>query len=178
MACPHVSGVVALGLSYAAKLRKHFTAEEIKTLLHDSATPIDSYITGTKLYKKYVIDLGESSPLQSLPMNSIKGKMGHGQVNAYAFLKAIEGAGVEMTFPNIFIAVGEQKIVDPSMYIGSNDSTPAIADPSIATVEMRKDGKLVFTGLKEGQTSASITGGRTDNFVITVRNGAAGNGWL
>ena len=28
MACPHVSGVIALGLSYAAQLRRHFTAEE------------------------------------------------------------------------------------------------------------------------------------------------------
>lgn len=34
-------------------------------------------------------------------------------------------------------------------------------------------------GLKEGQTSASISGGKDSyKFIITVRKGAAGNGWL
>ena len=177
MACPHVSGVVALGLSYAAKLKKHFTVEEIKALLYDSATPIDEYINGTKLYKKYVIDLGESSPMQSLPMNSIRGKMGHGQVNAYAFLKAIEGAGVEMSFPNIFIAEGAQKVVNPAMYMDGTSFSVSIEDESVATAVV-KDGKIIFTGVKEGQTVATVKGGRTDSFVITVRKGAEGNGWL
>ena len=177
MACPHVSGVVALGLSYAAKLKKHFTVEEIKALLYDSATPIDEYINGTKLYKKYVIDLGESSPMQSLPMNSIRGKMGHGQVNAYAFLKAIEGAGVEMSFPNIFIAEGAQKVVNPAMYMDGTSFSVSIEDESVATAVV-KDGKIIFTGVKEGQTTASVIGSRTDSFVITVRKGAEGNGWL
>lgn len=177
MACPHVSGVVALGLSYAAKLKKHFTVEEIKSLLYDSATPIDEYITGTKLYKKYVIDLGESSPMQSLPLNSIRGKMGHGQVNAYAFLKAIEGAGAKMTFPNVFVAAEEQKVVDPSMYMDGTSFSVNVEDESVATAVV-KDGKIIVTGVKEGQTAATVTGSRTDSFVITVRKGAEGNGWL
>ena len=177
MACPHVSGVVALGLSYAAKLKKHLTVEEIKALLYESATPIDDYIKGTKLYKKYVIDLGESSPMQSLPLNSIRGKMGHGQVNAYAFLKAIEGAGVEMTFPNIFVAVEEQKVVDPSMYMDGTSFSVKVEDESVATAVV-KDGKIIVTGFKEGQTAATVTGSRADSFVITVRKGAEGNGWL
>ena len=177
MACPHVSGVVALGLSYAAKLKKHFTVEEIKSLLYDSATPIDEYIKGTKLYKKYVIDLGESSPMQSLPLNSIRGKMGHGQVNAYAFLKAIEGAGAKMTFPNVFVAAEEQKVVDPSMYMDGTSFSVNVEDESVATAVV-KDGKIIVTGVKEGQTAATVTGNRTDSFVITVRKGAEGNGWL
>ena len=178
MACPHVSGVVALGLSYAAQLKKHFTAEQIKTLLYDSVTKIDDHMSGTKLYKKYVIDLGESSPLQSFSMNAFKGKMGHGQVNAYAFLKAIEGSGVEMTFPNLFVAVGEQKTVNASMYMDGTSFEVQVADASVASVEV-KGVNVVVKGLKEGQTAVSIKGGsRTDNFVITVRNGAEGNGWL
>ena len=46
MACPHVSGVAALGLSYAAKLRRHFTADEFKALLYETTTPIDDYMSG------------------------------------------------------------------------------------------------------------------------------------
>ena len=177
MACPHVSGVVALGLSYAAQQRKHFTADEFKELLYASVTPIDQYMSGTKLYSKYVIDLEESSPLQSFQMDAFKKQMGAGQVNAYNLLKAIDGAGIPMTFPNVFVGVGEAKAIDPSMYMEGSEFKVTVSDSTVATVEM-KGGKLVVTGLKEGQTTASITGSRTDNFVITVRNGAAGNGWL
>jgi hypothetical protein len=37
---------------------------------------------------------------------------------------------------------------------------------------------VVVKGLKAGQTTATITGSRTDKFVITVRENANGNGWL
>ena len=177
MACPHVSGVAALGLSYAAKLRKHFKAEEFIAMLYDSATPIDQYMTGTKQYKKYVIDLLESSPMMSLEMNAFRGKMGYGQVNAYGLLKAIEGSGVDMTFPNLYVAVGGQATAVPSMYMDGNSFTVTVNDSSVATAEI-VDGKMIVKGLKAGQTEASVTGSRTDKFVITVREGANGNGWL
>ena len=177
MACPHVSGVVALGLSYASRLRRHFTTEEFKKLLYESATPVDAYMTGVKQYKKYVIDLFESAPMMSIDKGAFKGKMGHGQVNAYALLKAIEGAGVEMTFPNIFLDVDSVRTVDPSVYMDGTTYSVTVKDPSVASVEMM-DGRLVVKGLKEGQTEAYITGSRTDTFVITVRKTAAGNGWL
>ena len=177
MACPHVSGVAALGLSYAAKLRRHFKAEEFKNLLYETATPIDAYMTGTKQYKKYVIDLFESSPMMSINMGDFKGGMGAGQVNAYALLKAIEGAGVDMTFPNLFVHVGGQTVALPSMYMDGGSFTVTVSDTSVATAEI-KDGKMIVKGLKAGQTEASVTGSRTDKFVITVRESANGNGWL
>ena len=177
MACPHVSGVAALGLSYAAKLRKHFKAEELIAMLYDSATPIDQYMTGTKQYKKYVIDLFESAPMMSLDMNAFRGKMGSGQVNAYGLLKAIEGSGVDMTFPNLYVAVGGQTTAVPSMYMDGNSFTVTVNDSSVATAQI-VDGKMIVKGLKAGQTEASVTGSRTDKFVITVREGANGNGWL
>ena len=177
MACPHVSGVAALGLSYAAKLRKHFKAEEIIAMLYDSATPIDQYMTGTKQYKKYVIDLFESAPMMSLDMNAFRSKMGYGQVNAYGLLKAIEGSGVDMTFPNLYVAVGGQTTAVPSMYMDGSSFTVTVNDSSVATAQI-VDGKMIVKGLKAGQTEASVTGSRTDKFVITVREGANGNGWL
>ena len=177
MACPHVSGVAALGLSYAAQLRRHFTAEEFKNLLYETVTPIDSYMTGIKQYKRYVADLVESSPMMSLDMNSFKGGMGYGQVNADKLLKAIEGSGVEMVFPNLYVSVGGQTTVLPSMYMDGSEFTVNVTDPTVATAEI-KDGKMIVTGLKAGQTQASVTGARTDSFVITVRESANGNGWL
>jgi hypothetical protein len=180
MACPHVSGVVALGLSYAAQLRKHFTTEEFKELLYSSVLPIDDYMSGTKVYSKYVIDLEESSPLQSFEMAAFRKQMGHGQVHAYNFLKAIEGAGVPMTFPNVFVAVGETKVIDPTIYMDGTEFSVSVDENklSIASAEV-KDGKIVVKGLAEGQASALVTGGgETQMFTITVRNNAAGNGWL
>ena len=177
MACPHVSGVAALGLSYAAKLRRHFTADEFKALLYETATPIDRYMTGIKQYKKYVADLEGSSPMMSFDMAAFKGGMGHGQVNAYALLKAVEGSGVEMTFPNLYVAAGGQMTVDPSMYMDGTSFSVTVADQSVATASV-EGGKIIVKGLKTGQTEASVTGSRTDRFVITVRETANGNGWL
>ena len=178
MACPHVSGVAALGLSYAAQLRRHFTAEEFIAMLYETATPIDQYMTGIKQYKRYVADLLDSAPMHSLNMGDFKGGMGAGQVNAYGLLKAIEGAGVEMTFPNLYVAVGGQTVVLPSMYMEGTSFTVKVDDPTVASAQMVGD-KMLVLGMKTGQTKASVTSGsRTDNFVITVRESANGNGWL
>jgi hypothetical protein len=177
MACPHVSGVAALGLSYAAKLRKHFTADEFKALLYETATPIDSYMTGIKQYKRYVADLEESAPMMQLNMNNFKGKMGYGQINAYELLKAVEGSGVDMTFPNVYVAEGETVTLYPERYMDGFFFSVTLADNSIASVAFDGD-KMIVTGLKAGQTTATITGVSTDSFVITVREKANGNGWL
>ena len=177
MACPHVSGVAALGLSYAAKLRKHFKAEEFKAMLYETASPIDDYMTGKKLYRKFVLDLEGSSPMMSINMNDFRGGMGYGQINAYALLKAVEGSGVEMTFPNLYVAVGGQTTAVPSMYMDGSSFSVTVSDTSVATAEI-VDGKMIVKGLKAGQTEASVTGVRTDRFIITVRESASGNGWL
>ena len=178
MACPHVSGVAALGLSYAAKLRRHFTAEEFIALMYETATPIDQYMTGIKQYKRYVADLLDSAPMHSINMADFKGGMGAGQINAYGLLKAIKGSGVEMSFPNLYVAVGGQTTVAPSMYLDGVTFTVKVADPTVATAEI-VNGKMIVKGLKAGQTQATINGlNRTDKFVITVREAANGNGWL
>ena len=179
MACPHVSGVVALGISYAAQLRKHFTATEIKNLLIQSAVDIDSYFVGTKRYCRYVADVGPIQPMQ-INMADYRGGMG-GQVNAEAFLAAIEGAGVDMRFPNIYVATDREMAVAPARYFkGDNQTfTVNIADTEVASVT-KSGAMLVFKGLKSGSTAATITasGGSSQTFTITVRRGANDNGWL
>ena len=179
MACPHVSGVVALGISYAAQLRKHFTATEIKNLLVQSAVDIDSYFVGTKRYCRYVADVGPIQPMQ-INMADYRGGMG-GQVNAEAFLAAIEGAGVDMRFPNIYVATDCEMAVAPARYFkGDNQTfTVNIADTEVASVT-KSGAMLLFKGLKSGSTAATITasGGSSQTFTITVRRGANDNGWL
>ncbi len=183
MACPHVSGVAALGLSYAVKLRKHFTAAEFRKLLVESVTPIDDYQTGNKNYYHYVSDMGKNYP-KIIPLSQYVGKNG-GLVNADKLLAAIEGeeAGTAVTFPNIYLGIGEENAVkeDPARYFVNGESlfyTLKIDNTSVATGEI-KEGKAVFIGLKEGVTTASIeANGTVQKFNITVRKTANGNGWL
>lgn len=181
MACPHVSGVVALGISYAAQQRRHFKSSELQELLHSTATPIDQYFNSKKTYSRYVADIGPIQPMQ-INMADYRGKMGSGQVNASALLAAIANSGSAMRFPNLYIAEQGECAVAPSRYfIGGETMTYSveIADPNIASCNA--DGsRLIFKGLTSGATTASITAsnGTTHNFTITVRRSASSDGWL
>ena len=188
MACPHVSGVVALGLSYAAHKEIHVKAKDVIQLLYDSVyktadgkDPFNAYwnLTTPKVLYKYVSDLGENHK-KSLNLNDFIGKMGYGQVNAYNFLNAIAGenVGEPMSFPNVFVKVDGVKAYDPTLYMDGNAFTPSVDDSSVATAEY-KDGKIYIKGLKQGQTKARVSNGSlSQEFVITVREKAEENGWL
>lgn len=181
MACPHVSGVVALGISYAAQLRRHFKAAELQELLIKTAVPIDNYMKGIKEYRRYVADIGPQQPMQ-MKLSDYKGKMGSGQVNAAALLEAVAGAGEKMHFPNLYIGVAAQVAVAPALYFVGGEKLSfeiTIADGAVASCE-KQGAKFVFKGLKSGATKASVkaSNGETHEFVITVREGATDNGWL
>jgi hypothetical protein len=188
MACPHVSGVVALGLSYAAHKKIHVKAKDMIQLLYDSVyktadgkDPFNAYwdFENPKVFYKYVSGLGENHK-KSLNLNDFIGKMGYGQVNAYNFLNAIAGenVGEPMSFPNVFVKVDGVKTYDPTLYMDGSSFTPSVEDASVATAEY-KDGKIHIKGLKQGQTKARVSNGSlSQEFVITVREKAEENGWL
>lgn len=181
MACPHVSGVAALGISYAAELRRHLTEKELRELLISTTTPIDEYQSGAKTYSRYVADIGPIQPMQ-INLNAYRGKMGSGQVNADALLAAIEGAGRELSFPNIYVDCGGAVAVVPSRYFVDGEQLTyavTIDNKSVATV-VTEGAKLRFEGVSEGVTTARIaaSNGKSFQFTITVRRGANSNGWL
>lgn len=81
MACPHVSGVVALALSYAKKLGKTFTYDEFLGMIYSSVNNIDYYIeTCTKLNNGVQMDL---TPFWH--------NMGTGAIDTWRLLMQIEG---------------------------------------------------------------------------------------
>jgi hypothetical protein len=91
MACPHVSGVVALGLSYALKINKTFDYEDFVATLYASVNDLDYYIeTCTKKANGVTMDL---TPFWR--------QMGTGAIDTWKFLMNLEGT------PNLVAKIGE-----------------------------------------------------------------------
>ena len=108
MACPHVSGVIALGMSYALKLGKKFSKEDFISRLLTSANNIDALLTKNTM--KLMV---EGNQYVSVDVFAKKGKMGVGAVDAWKFLMALEGTPTYLTSPgetlkiNIAECIGE-----------------------------------------------------------------------
>jgi subtilisin family serine protease len=95
MACPHVSGVVALGLSYGLKLGKTYDYDDFMGIFYSSVNDIDYYIeTCTKMANGVNFDL--------LPFWK---QMGTGAIDTWKFLMNLEGT------PNIVAKIGEESKV-------------------------------------------------------------------
>ena len=84
MACPHVSGVVALALSYAHQQHKSFSRDSFKQLILASTRDIDQRIgkTGSKSYAYSHADL-EMAPYYH--------QMGTGAIDTWSLMMHIEG---------------------------------------------------------------------------------------
>ena len=128
MACPHVSGVAALGLSYALQLGKTFTQNEFTTLLLTSVNDINQYCTGTK---QYFTDKGS---LATLDLSQYKKGMGTGYIDAYQVLMNVRGITC------IPIPVGSQYTLNLQPYLGSGNLDLKITEISISAEDMNRLG--------------------------------------
>lgn len=183
MACPHVSGVAALGLSYAAKLHKHFNSREYKDLLLRSVRDIDTHLTGNKLYNYNWSSIKDVCPTLIDLEKYYKGQMGSGIVDAGLLLDNIESEGTKITLPNIYLAPGgKKKVLNVALSFDGGETsrfTVTIDDKTIA--EAHVEGTLVtFTGKAVGSTRFTVTtdSGESQHAYITVRDSANGNGWF
>lgn len=183
MACPHVSGVAALGLSYAAKLHKHYRAEDFQKLLLNSVRPFtDEMLSGEKSYWYGWASYQDAAPHMALNLSNYRGKIG-GLIDAGLVLSNIEGNNYNaqpMRVPNVYLGLEATKIIDLSKIYESNVTATDfnVTDNSVAAVSLQNN-KLTIKGTKVGMTKASVTSsdGKTQEFVITVRK-TTGNGWM
>lgn len=176
MATPHVSAVLALGISYAAQQHRHLTADEYKELLLSTAVPVEQCLNGSKTYCKYVADLGDNT-VKKMELAGYRNKMGRGQVNATAFLEAVGGSGKPMVFPNVTVCPGKSVTVEASMYFTNiNGLKVNVKDTKVASAQV-DGGRIVFTGIAEGSTTAVVEAASgTYNIAIIVRDTAGS--WL
>lgn len=180
MSCPHVSGVAALGLSYALQQRRHFKAEEFVELMKATSRDLDSYyVDKTKIYNYNHSSAGYS--VVQMDLNGYRGKMGT-LIDAGALLKAIgDGAGSDMRVPNVTVTLGEVQQVDLARFF-VNGETLAYSvkgtDAAVAKVEVEGT-MLMVTGVASGSTTATITAGEdTQTIAITVRKTVNHGGWM
>ena len=180
MACPHVSGVAALGLSYAVKERRHFKAAEFIELMKETANDqFYSFYDGEeKLYYYNHTTFGAPPTLMNLVER--KGKMGR-LVDAGALLKAIGNHGSDMIVPNVYLATGKSTSIDLARYFIDGESLSyscTVANENIATISVDKT-ILTVNGVADGSTTVTIqAGSKSQTITITVRKNAGENGWL
>ncbi len=174
MACPHVSGVAALGLAYAKQQKRHFRWEEFKELMYTTGRDIEEYFVGEKLYHMRHTSAG-ATPIK-MNLADYRGKMGH-LVDAGALLKAIDGGGRDMRLPNIYLAPDKSVTLELTYYNIEGAKSVSVANSDVADAKL-VDNTLTITAKGEGQTTLSIDAEKIYTATITVRSGANDNGWL
>ena len=140
MACPHVSGVAALGLSYAHKLGKKFSREEFISMLLTSVTDIDSRLMDNAM-KTCGIENGAWLP--EVDLGTYRGKIGTGAVDAWKLLMSVEGT------PTLTILNDKSKRYDISSYFGGKNLKYLSVEVDDATREalgLKSDPEIDLTG--------------------------------
>jgi subtilisin family serine protease len=174
MACPHVSGIAALGLAYAKQQKRHFRWDEFRDLMYTSARDIDSYFVDEKLFHMRHNSAG-ATPIK-MNLEEYKGKMGR-LADAGALLKAIDGAGRDTRLPNLYLAPEESLTLDLTYYNIEDAKGASVANEAIAEATLEGN-NLTISAKTEGQTTLTIEATKSHTVTITVRRGASDNGWL
>lgn len=109
MACPHVSGIVALGLSYAKQLGKTYTVQQFKGMILSSANDFETRLaSGQKDYAD-----GSERYFTSVPLSNYRTQMGTGSIDTWRLMMKIEGT------PCLTAVAGQNQWLDLSEYFGS-----------------------------------------------------------
>lgn len=183
MACPHVSGVAALGLSYAVKQNRHYRAADFISLMKKSVKDLDSHYQNgaTKTYYMNHTTVGASP--ETIELSKYIGKMGAGLIDAAQLLNGIQNKELssEMKLPNMYVGIEKTTSLNLAAYFAGQTEgySCSVANTSVASATV--DGKmLIVKGLAAGSTSLTVTAadGTSQTVVVTVRKSAGNNGWM
>lgn len=183
MACPHVSGVAALGLAYAAKTNRHYRAADFVALMKKSVKELDSHYQNgaTKTYYMNHTTVGASPEIVQL--SKYIGKMGAGLIDAAQLLNKIKNKELssDMKLPNVYVGIEKTVSLNLAAYFAGQTEgfSCSVANGSVASASV--DGKtLIVKGLAAGSTSLTVTAanGTSQTVVVTVRKSAGNNGWM
>ena len=183
MACPHVSGVAALGLAYAAKTNRHYRAADFVALMKKSVKELDSHYGNgaTKTYYMNHTTVGASPEIVQL--SKYIGKMGAGLIDAAQLLNNIKNKefSSDMKLPNVYVGIEKTVSLNLAAYFAGQTEgfSCSVANNGVASASV--DGKtLIVKGLAAGSTKLTVTAadGTSQTVVVTVRKSAGNNGWM
>ena len=183
MACPHVSGVAALGLAYAAKTNRHYRAADFVALMKKSVKDLDSHYQNgaTKTYYMNHTTVGASPEIVQL--SKYIGKMGAGLIDAAQLLNNITNKefSSDMKLPNVYVGIEKTVSLNLAAYFAGRTEgfSCSVVNGSVASASV--EGKtLIVKGLAAGSTSLTVTAadGTSQTVVVTVRKSAGNNGWM
>ena len=183
MACPHVSGVAALGLAYAAKTNRHYRAADFVALMKKSVKELDSHYGNgaTKTYYMNHTTVGASPEIVQL--SKYIGKMGAGLIDAAQLLNNIKNKefSSDMKLPNVYVGIEKTVSLNLAAYFAgqTEEFSCSVANNGVASASV--DGKtLIVKGLAAGSTKLTVTAadGTSQTVVVTVRKSAGNNGWM
>ena len=183
MACPHVSGVAALGLAYAVKQNRHYRAADFISLMKKSVKDLDSHYQNgaTKTYYMNHTTVGASP--ETIELSKYIGKMGAGLIDAAQLLNGIQNKELssEMKLPNMYVGIEKTTSLNLAAYFAGQTEgySCSVANTSVASATV--EGKmLIVKGLAAGSTSLTVTAadGTSQTVVVTVRKSAGNNGWM
>ena len=194
MACPHVSGVAALGLAYAKKLGKHYSREQFVSMILSSVNDLDGMLEGSKRSLR-----ADNGALMQMNLSNYRTYMGTGSIDAWRLLMQIEGT------PCIMAVAGEEQSLsldeyfgggaDGLTYLGVDISDADMASLGLDAKPSIQDGKLLIHPMKFGSGKLtvravgggtnvgndSINGGQEiskEISIVTRGVAASNNGWL
>ena len=183
MACPHVSGVAALGLAYAVKQNRHYRAADFISLMKKSVKDLDSHYQNgaTKTYYMNHTTVGASP--ETIELSKYIGKMGAGLIDAAQLLNGIQNNELssEMKLPNMYVGIEKTTSLNLAAYFAGQTEgySCSVVNTSVASATV--DGKmLTVKGLAAGSTSLTVTAadGTSQTVTVTVRKSAGNNGWM
>ena len=183
MACPHVSGVAALGLAYAAKTNRHYRAADFVALMKKSVKELDSHYGNgaTKTYYMNHTTVGASPEIVQL--SKYIGKMGAGLIDAAKLLNNIKNKELssDMKLPNVYVGIEKTVSLNLAAYFAGQTEgfSCSVVNGNVASASV--EGKtLTVKGLAAGSTSLTVTAadGTRQTVVVTVRKSAGNNGWM
>ena len=183
MACPHVSGVAALGLAYAVKQNRHYRAADFISLMKKSVKDLDSHYQNgaTKTYYTNHTTMGASP--ETIELSKYIGKMGAGLIDAAQLLNGIQNKELssEMKLPNMYVGIEKTTSLNLAAYFAGQTEgySCSVANTSVASATI--DGKmLIVKGLVAGSTTLTVTAanGTSQTVTVTVRKSAGNNGWM
>lgn len=158
MACPHVSGIAALAISYAMDNGITLTLPELKDIVVSSVNNLANFV-GDKTLK--------DNPLGgTLNLKKYENKMGTGLIDAHKALMAVRGTKC------IAVPVGERVSIDIAKYIGDGTMTIKMLSSTLS------EEAINALGIEECNFAAGmleLTCTKPGTAIVTLKYVAGGN---